>query len=572
MANMNARMAVAFFSLFLFVAGPSAVKSSPSMQSTANPYPNSTDGLQQLATDMLSAQQKGGDTLAPFLQALVLPRSQEWFVNVFGDANGQQYAAFYDAWGDMRNSQLTGDLVRALAAKMVPATAYRFDQAGDSGTTDKDNRILNFRRRPEPLYAVEFKSASGETMRWEYFVFVDGSFRYLGPLPEPHAAVNPSAQPTASAPAGPAPSAEMPKRVRIAGDVIQAQLVHVVQPIYPPEALANRLEGSVVLHAILAPDGSVQSMDVQSGNSVFVNAAETAVKQWRYQPVLLNGSPVAVDTTITVNFQLPASAATELNAPTSSAPPAPSFPDSTGGLTKMMKQMLALAEQKDNSALVSYYQALTLPDANTWFPSNFGDRQGTEFAQRYGSIAAQLNSFFVDTLASQGDLKSYDVEVRRFKEACDSQANPLEYPTLAAREQPVPFYEVRFVKDTGFRWLFPFVYVNGAFRYLGYLQPTMPKNQLISAGGQIQEPKLIHQTQPIYPMGFNLYSNSGMVKLWGVIGTDGSVRDLHVLEGTCAYVKATVDAIKKWRYTPMLVDGKPQQVYYQFQYSYAPGQ
>ena len=62
--------------------------------------------------------------------------------------------------------------------------------------------------------------------------------------------------------------------------------------------------------------------------------------------------------------------------------------------------------------------------------------------------------------------------------------------------------------------------------------------------------------------------NTGNVKLWGVIGTDGTVRDLHVIHGTCPYVKATIDAVKKWRFTPLMVDGKPQEAVYPFEYNY----
>ncbi|HKW88205.1 MAG TPA: energy transducer TonB [Candidatus Acidoferrales bacterium] len=62
--------------------------------------------------------------------------------------------------------------------------------------------------------------------------------------------------------------------------------------------------------------------------------------------------------------------------------------------------------------------------------------------------------------------------------------------------------------------------------------------------------------------------NAAIVKLWGVIGTDGSVKDLHVIEGNCDFARATIDAVKKWRYTPLMVNGQPQEVYFPFQYSF----
>lgn len=77
------------------------------------------------------------------------------------------------------------------------------------------------------------------------------------------------------------------------------QLVHRVDPVYPD----TDAEGTVVLHAIIGPDGTVQQLAVISGPEPLRDAALDAVRQWRYQPYLLNGDPVTVDTTIVVNFK-----------------------------------------------------------------------------------------------------------------------------------------------------------------------------------------------------------------------------------------------------------------------------
>lgn len=86
--------------------------------------------------------------------------------------------------------------------------------------------------------------------------------------------------------------------------VMEALLIHRVQPDYPAIARFNRISGSVVLHAIIGMDGTVQQLEVVSGNSILAMAAVTAVREWRYRPTLLNGNPVEVDTYITVNFVL----------------------------------------------------------------------------------------------------------------------------------------------------------------------------------------------------------------------------------------------------------------------------
>ena len=81
-------------------------------------------------------------------------------------------------------------------------------------------------------------------------------------------------------------------------------LIHKVKPTYPPLAIATRQQGTVYLHAIIAKDGTIQQLQVISGPPFLIKAATDAVLQWRYKPYKLNGEPVEVDTTITVNFKL----------------------------------------------------------------------------------------------------------------------------------------------------------------------------------------------------------------------------------------------------------------------------
>ena len=93
-------------------------------------------------------------------------------------------------------------------------------------------------------------------------------------------------------------------RIRQGGNVQVAKLVNRVQPVYPEEARKNRIQGTVRLHVILGKDGTVQQLEVMSGHPLLQQASLDAVRQWRYQPTLLNGEPVEVDTTIDVIFTL----------------------------------------------------------------------------------------------------------------------------------------------------------------------------------------------------------------------------------------------------------------------------
>jgi protein TonB len=100
------------------------------------------------------------------------------------------------------------------------------------------------------------------------------------------------------------PEATPVKRIRVASRVVEANLIHDVPPQYPPEAGRARLEGPVVLMAVIGQDGSVKDVRVESGLPILAQAAIDAVKQWRYKPYLIDGEPVEVDSRITINFTL----------------------------------------------------------------------------------------------------------------------------------------------------------------------------------------------------------------------------------------------------------------------------
>lgn len=103
---------------------------------------------------------------------------------------------------------------------------------------------------------------------------------------------------------GPPPPKLTPKRIPLGGNVIAAKKVNDIRPQYPPLARQTRIQGTVKLHAIIAKDGTIQELSVISGHPLLVQAALDAVRQWRYQPTLLNGEPVEVETTVDVIFSL----------------------------------------------------------------------------------------------------------------------------------------------------------------------------------------------------------------------------------------------------------------------------
>jgi periplasmic protein TonB len=84
----------------------------------------------------------------------------------------------------------------------------------------------------------------------------------------------------------------------------EGMLIRRVQPVYPNVAKMARVQGSVVLSALISTRGDIEGLQVVSGSPLLVQAALDAVRQWRYRPYILNGSPIAVQTQVTVNFSL----------------------------------------------------------------------------------------------------------------------------------------------------------------------------------------------------------------------------------------------------------------------------
>jgi len=95
-----------------------------------------------------------------------------------------------------------------------------------------------------------------------------------------------------------------PQKLRISSGVAAGMLVLHVKPQYPMLAMQARVQGTVVLQAVIGKDGTVHDLHVISGHPLLAPAAIEAVKQWRYRPYLLNNEPVEVDTQVNVNFTL----------------------------------------------------------------------------------------------------------------------------------------------------------------------------------------------------------------------------------------------------------------------------
>lgn len=183
--------------------------------------------------------------------------------------------------------------VRIVEARFVPR---QFDGA----------RLLAPTKIPEKIAMIEesqlptFDGVAGGMTGLTFGSALDGvigaivdTANRFAPPPQPPV----KTQPASDEPAAPA-------RYEVGGQVQMARLIRRVEPVYPPLARAARISGVVRLRGIIGIDGRIQNLEVLGGHPLLTSAALEAVRQWVYEPTLLNGRPVEVVAPIDVIFKM----------------------------------------------------------------------------------------------------------------------------------------------------------------------------------------------------------------------------------------------------------------------------
>jgi TonB family protein len=260
-------------------------------QTSATPsYPDSADGFRQQLEDMVAATKSGDPAaLRANLDALGIPDADNWIAAHFSVSDVLKLQHDYSSslegfqkhlgWVAANAAHLPGWEMTVKPSEFPPPPGT---SGGEESVPLPTAPIAVENFRYGPLHPEDPPVRS-----WvNSFVYIDGKFRYVG---------------------GTYPFWwEGLQRIRrpLAGDVQAARLIRKVAPEYPKKARKQHIEGTVRIHAIIGKDGAPRSLTVVSGDPLLAPAAIKAVQQWRYEPTLLNGSPVEVDTKIDVIFQL----------------------------------------------------------------------------------------------------------------------------------------------------------------------------------------------------------------------------------------------------------------------------
>jgi TonB family protein len=244
-----------------------------------------TEALRNLITMVLTAARQGDQAkLEEIARGLVIPNYETWFKATFGEEEGAKLAAAYAKNVDRDEK----DFPRQMQGMAEHEGELLVEDAREPKTPDAGycgQALLKSVKNDASFYRVRLQwvDSPGATKSFStgYFTLVDGGYRRLN-----------------------CASLGISGPLRIGGNVQSAKIMKKVQPVYPLEAAQAGISGTVRLHVILAKDGTVEQLELLSGHPLLAQAALDAVRQWTYQPTLLNGSPVEVDTTIDVIFNL----------------------------------------------------------------------------------------------------------------------------------------------------------------------------------------------------------------------------------------------------------------------------
>jgi TonB family protein len=268
---------------FLILVTPLMIAAQDSSPANVSPDTDaaSPDGLKLVIRDVFTAMKsKDNQKVSSYFSSMALPDHTAWFTKIFGPTEGARMDAKY------------GDLLPGMpeSLKGIFEYARKDDRTNpEISVVEKsdpasglEHAVVDAMLTPIPLYVAngsspkqQFRAAIGD------FFYVGGAFRFM-----PTQVLQ-------------ALSTSPPLRIRIGGNVQKAKLVRKVDPSYP----ATKTRGSVLLHVVIAVDGSIGEINVVSGDPLLAKAAVDAVRQWRYQPTMLNSKPVEVDTTIQIEFR-----------------------------------------------------------------------------------------------------------------------------------------------------------------------------------------------------------------------------------------------------------------------------
>jgi protein TonB len=362
---------------------------------------------------------------------------------------------------------------------------------------------------------------------------------------------------------------------------------------YPDAARNAGIQGIVVLKVTVGETGEVKNVTVDSGDPLLAQAAVDAVKQWKYKPYTVDGSPVQMETLVTLNFHF--------SAPEHVTPPLGSFMNGTYRNeffdinyplshdwvreTGIVQKRLSETGRPPGSyvllAAVHIPQKTDTFEIDSSFVLSVVERANRNCEQYVQAIANELQSQKV--AQQKGATARFAVPGHDYYRADFEFREPPTYRALVCTQTRDHILQWNIVAkskggvETAFSTLSSIGATNSQTVATenattdSALQPGAPskaKPTRVRVAQGITTTLLIKKVQPVYPPQARFAHIQGSVILSAVIDKNGDVGDLELLEGPMGLAVSAVIAVRQWKYRPYLLNGEPVEVLTQITVNY----
>jgi TonB family protein len=241
------------------------------------------------------------------------------------------------------------------------------------------------------------------------------------------------------------------------------------------------------------------------------------------------------------------------------------YPETGDGLKSLLQDLLLAVVKGDEARSSAIEAGFAIPNHEAWFPKMFGPAEGARLEARYTGLHAQSMEWLKRHI--EQDVKEGRTQAAiRVTERANETDMGLLRAVIAAEALPAPIYMVSLQKASDSKnpyYLGEFVYVEGGFRYLDrqvmHALSTAPPMRIVVSGA-IQKQQLIERVQPDYPALARQSKLEGTVNMHVVIGIDGTVQRTQLVSGHPVLAEAAMNAVKRWRYKPTMLNGQPVEV------------
>lgn len=336
--------------------------------------------------------------------------------------------------------------------------------------------------------------------------------------------------------------------------VLQAKLTHEVAPEYPTDALEHHAQGPALVQVVVDEKGNVQKasgIDCPNCSPIFQKAAVQAVQQWQYQPTLLDGKPVSVSSEIIFRFRLEngpfvevLSMSKDIDVLSSSLNPPPAMALDPWILHEKLKH--PVAPEYPATAIEANIQGgafvQVVVDEKGKVQNVIGmDCPGCSPILREAAVKTVEKWEYEPTLLDGKPVSVSSWIIFRFRLENGHSVEVVTKSESSALAADAPKFD---------GWIF------------AVTSPEAPRlePQKLRISPEIMERNLVHKVNPDYPPMAKIAHLQGDVVLQCSIDKEGNIEDLHAISGPPILIQAALDAVKKWKYKPLLLNGQPVKV------------